>query len=185
MPGRETDTWMWRPAKWFTKTTKGRVVRLVVMHTMEAPEKFNTAENVAKYFQTTTRPASAHVCVDNDSIVQCVRDRDIAFAAPGANHDGVHVELAGYAKQLKGDWDDEYSRAMITKAADVVAQYCLKYNLPCVQLTDTQLKAGVKGIVGHDQVSRVYKRSTHTDPGPNFPWASLIEQANNRIWELK
>lgn len=68
---------------------------------MEAPEKGDTAENIANYFHTTVKQASAHICVDNNSIVQCVLDNDIAWAAPGANSDGIHIEMAGYAKQKK------------------------------------------------------------------------------------
>lgn len=41
---------------------------------MEAPEKSTTAEAVARYFATTATPASAHYNVDDDSIVQSVRE---------------------------------------------------------------------------------------------------------------
>ena len=50
----------------------------------------------------------------------------------------------------------------------------MKYDLPVVHLSDAQLLAGEKGIIGHDQASRVYKKSDHTDPGVNFPWVRFI-----------
>ena len=37
------------------------------------------------------------------------------------------------------------------------------------QLTDAELEAGKKGIIGHVQASRLYKKSTHTDLGHGFP----------------
>lgn len=169
----ETDLWPFVEARHFGKVM-GRKVRVIVIHDMEAPELDKTAENVAQYFATTPTVASAHICVDNNSIVQCVRDSHVAYAAPGCNHDGIQVELAGYAKQTKAEWRDKYSIAMLAIASDAVAQYCLKYIIPAVHLTDQQLKDGARGIVGHDQVSRVYKKSTHTDPGPRFPWNRLI-----------
>lgn len=176
----ETDRWPVVLAKHFTKVTDRRKVRLIVIHSMEAPEKVTTAEAVAKYFRTGTVKASAHVCIDSDSIVQSVMDNDIAYAAPGANHDGIQIELAGYAKQTTKEWLDPYGVLMLDKAANVAAQYCLKYRIPSVnKLTDAQLKSGVSGIVGHDQVSRVYKKSTHTDPGKNFPWTYFVERVNH------
>lgn len=172
----ETDTWPFVRAKHFRAVPGRRTVRVIVLHSMEAAEKGNTAENVARYFQHTDRPASAHVCLDNNSIVQCVLDNDVAFAAPGANADGIHIEMAGYARQTTDDWLDEYSRAVIENAANVAAQYCLKYNIPVRVLSDSELKAGWRGIVSHAQVSAVYKRSTHTDPGAGFPWHLFIDR---------
>lgn len=172
----ETDKWPFFGAK-FVKAVKGlRAVRLVVIHSMEAPEKGETAEATARYFATTVRPASAHLCIDNNSIVQCVHDNDIAAAAPGANTDGIHIELAGYARQTKAEWQDEYGTAMLKLAADAAAQYCLKYDIPVKHLSNDELRSGVKGIVGHYQVSAVYKKSTHTDPGDGFPWDDFIAQ---------
>ena len=67
----------------------GRVVKLIVIHVMEAPEKGNTAESVANYFATTDVVASAHYNVDENSIVHCVQDKDVAYGAPGANRSGI------------------------------------------------------------------------------------------------
>lgn len=171
----ETDEWPFTKARHFKDLPTGeRTVRVLVIHAMEAPEGEQTAENVARYFATTQTVASAHVNVDSNSVVQSVKDSDIAYAAPGANHDGIQIELAGYARQTKKEWLDEFGVRMLNRAADVAAQYCLKYGVPPVQLTDEQLRAGHRGIVGHVQVSNVYKKSTHTDPGPNFPWTYFL-----------
>lgn len=177
----ETDPWPLVRARWFTDVREKRKVRLIVIHDMEAPEKGSTAENIARYFQDPRdargRPvkASAHLCIDNDSIVQCVLDNDVAFAAPGANHDGIQLELAGFARQKRHEWLDPYGILMLDRAADAAAQYCLKYNIPVRQLTNDELRDGVsKGIVGHRQVSQVFKKSDHMDPGPNFPWDHFL-----------
>lgn len=172
---RETDNWPFIEAKWYQKweaPPARRPVRVIVIHDMEFYEKADTAEVIAKDFATrpATNKGSAHICVDNNSIVQCVRDNDIAYAAPGANNDGIQIELAGYQKQSPAEWLDPYGITLLALGGDAVAQYLLKYDLPPNKLTDADLLAGRRGIVGHDQVSRVYKRSTHTDPGVNFPW---------------
>lgn len=173
----ETDKWPFIPTKNFKKTNDTRHVRLLVIHSMEAQEKGDTAEEIAKYFAKTTKEKSAHICVDNNSIVQCVLDNNVAWAAPGANHDGIQIELAGYAKQDPSEWLDSYSTLVIENAAEVCAQYCLKYSIPIRQLTTTQLKdKKSKGIISHAQASQAFKLSDHTDPGNGFPWGHFLER---------
>jgi N-acetyl-anhydromuramyl-L-alanine amidase AmpD len=175
----ETDRFPVVKARFLREATGKRAVRVIVIHSMEAPEKGETAENVARFFQTTENPASAHLCIDNNSIVQCVFDNDIAFAAPGVNSDGIQLELAGFAKQTRAEWLDPYGVLLLENAANAAAQYCLKYDIPVEHLTDAQLAAGRKGIIGHVQATRVYKKSTHTDPGEGFPWDHFIARVSH------
>ncbi|MFB9880949.1 N-acetylmuramoyl-L-alanine amidase [Planobispora siamensis] len=167
-------------ARWYTQ---GRIedIRVVVVHDMEAPESATTAENVARYFATTGTKASAHVCVDSDSRVRCVADAHTAWAAPGANADGLQLEIAGYARQTREQWLDRFSRAALEQAAIQTAEWCAKYGLPARRLTRAQLRAGHKGITSHADVSAVYRRSDHTDPGPNFPWAYFLERVQHHL----
>jgi LysM repeat protein len=156
---------------------KGRLkpVRLIVIHSMEMPEKPSTAEGCARFFATTTRPASAHACVDSDSVVLCVRVKDTAFAAPGANADGYHIEHAGYAKQARREWLDPESSATLAQSAVHAAEKARQLKIPARRLTNAQLADGVsRGFVSHHQVSEVFKRSTHTDPGEGFPWPDYL-----------
>lgn len=169
-------------SKWYGE---GRTVpiRVIVIHDMEAPEGPKTAENVANYFRTlpATSKASAHVCVDQDSAVRCVADADRAWHAPGANSDGLGIELAGYARQTSAEWLDVTSKATIDQAAKVVAGWCEKYDIPAKRLTVAELKAGKRGIVGHVDVSKAYAQTNHTDPGPNFPWDYLISRVKGHL----
>jgi N-acetyl-anhydromuramyl-L-alanine amidase AmpD len=185
----ETDIWPFMQAKFYQPVDhkNPRTVRLIVVHDMEAPETTHTAEDIARYFRDMpdNRPVSAHLCIDADSIVQCVHDRDVAYAAPGANHDGIHLELAGYGRQTRQQWLDTYGQSLLGLAGNAAAQYCLKYGAPVQHLTDAQLKQGLRGIVGHDQVSRVYHKSDHTDPGPNFPWDVFMSRVSQYFIERK
>lgn len=148
-----------------------RKVRLIIVHTMEYPERSNGAEWCAGYFSAGGAPnASAHWAVDNDSVVGMVREADTAWAAPGANADGIQIEHAGYAGQGPGGWADQYSQALLGRSAAVAAGAAARWGIPLRRLTNTQLASGYAGFVGHNQVSAVYKLSTHWDPGPAFPW---------------
>lgn len=159
------------------KATQGRNLDLIVFHDMEAPEAGQTAENVAAYFARQHPPgqaSSAHYNVDNNTVVQSVRDKDIAYCAPGANHNGLHIEHAGYARQTTSEWLDPYGRAMLLRSAKLAEELCTQYQIPIKFITEAGLKLGHRGITTHAAVSQAFRRSSHTDPGFNFPMAYYI-----------
>lgn len=175
------------PAVHYTKGAR-KTVRLGVIHTMEAAEKPSTAEAVAGWFGGKAgKPpqASSHVCIDNDSIVECVKFSDVAWAAPGANHDGYQAEHAGFARQSAEDWADEYSMAMLALSARFMKRKLVTdpaILLP-IQFVDVEgVAGGVKrGFTGHAQISKAFGQSTHTDPGSSFPWDAYLAMVSDAI----
>ena len=162
-------------------TGRRRSIRAIVLHTMEAAEKPTTAENVAAWFAGPNAPmASAHFCVDSDSIVQCVRESDTAFAAPGLNADGIQIEMAGYAAQGADGWADAYSTAMLELAAGLVAELAARWSLPVRFVDAAGLLRGEEGITTHAEVTKAYRESTHTDPGPTFPMTLFLQLAERK-----
>jgi N-acetyl-anhydromuramyl-L-alanine amidase AmpD len=161
-------------ARNFTKAAR-TAVDLVVIHTMEAPDKPTTAESVARWFATGDAKASAHYCVDSDSIVQCVREEDAAWHAPGANRNGIGIEHAGYASRSAANWMDSSTTAMLFRSAKLVARICRQYGIPIVRLTADDLRAKRRGLCGHVDVTDAFNGGKgHTDPGPNFPWEMYL-----------
>jgi hypothetical protein len=187
--GREVlDNIRFVQAKHFTELSPGRHIQLIVIHSMEAPEKGSTAEAVAQYFADGAggRPASAHYCIDNNSIVQCVQTRDIAFAAPNANRNGIHLEHAGYARQTKAQWLDEFSLAMLKNSAWLCGRVLTpKYRIPVQFLNARDLKRArvdtdIKGFTTHAEVTKAFNSGGHTDPGKGFPvreYLTMVMQA--------
>ena len=161
--------------------TNGRQIDLIVIHTMEIDEKPDTAELCARWFQNPTAKVSAHYCVDDNSIVQCVRDQDVGWHAPGANHDGIGIEHAGRAAQTGRDWSDAYSKAMLERSSELVADLCRKYKIPAVWLHAADLKAGKRGITTHKAVSDAFKRGSHWDPGQGFPVQKYLAMVQKKL----
>jgi N-acetyl-anhydromuramyl-L-alanine amidase AmpD len=161
-------------ARWFTKTN-GRRIDYIVIHDMEAAEKGDTAENVARFFATTPVKASAHYNVDNNSIVQSVREQDIAYHAPPNLH-SIGIEHAGFARQTRDQWLDAYGKAMLALSAQLMAELLTKYDLPAQFLSAEDLKAGKRGITTHRNVSKAFGQTSHTDPGPDFPVAWYMDR---------
>lgn len=171
------------PARNFTRS-RLRASRLIVIHDMELLQGPNTAEACARFFQNQSpskKPrSSAHFCCDKNSIVQCVSLGDTAWAAPNANADGIHFELAGRAAQSRADWTDKDDDEMLTWAACEVALVfgLLRFfgvPIEARRLTPNEIRDGKAGICGHNDVTAAFRtRGGHTDPGPNFPWDIFI-----------
>jgi N-acetyl-anhydromuramyl-L-alanine amidase AmpD len=168
-------------ARHFTPANRS-AVDLVVLHSMEAPEKPDTAEAVARWMAGKTAPqASFHYGVDVDSVVRLVADKDVAWHAPGANHNGIGVEHAGYAGQRPLDWADPYSAAMLHLSAQLVAALVERWSVPIKWVGAAELVKGVRGITTHAEVSVAFKRSDHWDPGPDFPAEGYLELVRNAV----
>ena len=147
----------------------GRRIDVVVMHTMEIAERKDAAEICARWFASPVSKVSAHYCVDADTVVQCVREKDIAWHARGGNTSSIDVELAGFARQRREDWADAYSSAVLGRAATLVADACRRRAIPVRWIVAADLAAGSRGITGHSEVSKAHRKSDHWDPGPGFP----------------
>jgi N-acetyl-anhydromuramyl-L-alanine amidase AmpD len=169
-------------ARNFTRGPRNGAVRLVVIHTAECDETNRAAENLAAWAAGPNAPqASWHYAVDADSVTQSVLERDVAWHAPGVNGVAIGVEHAGRAKQLAGEWADAYSRTLLARSAVLVAGICQRWHVPARRLTASEVLAGAAGICGHKEVSDAFKRSSHWDPGPAFPWAIYLEIVSNQL----
>jgi N-acetyl-anhydromuramyl-L-alanine amidase AmpD len=155
-------------------------VDLVVIHSAEIGESLEGAEALQKVCATNLRVASWHYAVDANSVTQSVREMDIAFHAPGANHNGIGIELSGRARQSQAEWQDAFSFHMLELAAELTAGICKRWNIPVVFVSAETMKLpGARGITTHREVSRAFKKSDHWDPGPHFPMAWFLERVRH------
>lgn len=174
------------PAKWFYKGRKPTTRTVLVIHDMEVRDGALTAEAVANVFKTGKAKASAHFTIDLDSVCQCVSVLDTAFAAPGANNDGIQFELAGFARQTRQEWQKD--EALLDQAAVAVAEVIVylkqvhKRIVPVQRMTKTQLlNKSQSGLAGHRDVNDAFHLSTHTDPGSNFPWDIFLRKVAAQV----
>lgn len=159
---------------------RSRDIRHIVIHTAEMAEKPTGAEALGAWVSGPSAPqASWHYAVDNDSVVQCLDDKYIAWHAPGANRSGIGIEHVGYAKQGPAEWRDDFSAAMLQLSARLTAALCRKWGIPPLFIDAEGLKRGEAGITTHDAVSRAFKKSTHYDPGSHFPMELYLEMVQD------
>lgn len=155
----------------------------IMIHDMEAPEKGTTAEAVARYFQRASVRASAHLNIDNNSIVQSVAFADGAWACPFYNRSAIHLEHAGYARQSRHQWSDEYSTAMLDRSAREAARLAHEFDIPVRWLTRAQVRQGTaRGFLTHwDATKAGVGGNTHTDPGPGFPRDRYLDRVRHYL----
>ncbi|AKJ72574.1 endolysin [Gordonia phage GMA2] len=67
--------------------------------------------------------------------------------------------------------------AMLEIIAQNVAQWSVTYNIPLRILNAEQVRAGLKGICGHNEISLAFRQTDHTDPGVNFPKTRIVARA--------
>lgn len=162
-------------------------VELVVIHSAEIGESLEGAEALMRVCAKggvfppghpkagQPSPASWHYSADADSICQSVLEGDTAYHAPGASHRSIGIELSGRARQTADEWDDDFSTRMLDRVAQLVAAICRRWSLPCAFITPEGLRRGERGITGHVHVSQAFKKSSHWDPGPGFPWERFTD----------
>jgi N-acetyl-anhydromuramyl-L-alanine amidase AmpD len=144
------------------------VINLVVIHDTEG----TTAEGGA-YTLTHRTDASTHVVVDDAHTFRVLPDTIIAWCVKSYNTPTIHVEQAGLASWSTMTWRDRVKT--IRRAAWWAAYWMREYNIPFVFRSVADLNSGrISGYTSHNNLSlSTLSDSTHTDPGPNYPWAML------------
>jgi N-acetyl-anhydromuramyl-L-alanine amidase AmpD len=159
-------------------------IRNIVIHTAEIGESLEGAEALMRACAVGRPPksdgsankASWHYAVDANSITQSVRDDHTAWHAPGLSHCSIGIELSGRARQTRAEWADDFSSRTLELTAQLVARLCAKHGVPHVLCDETGLRYAASGICGHVHVSKAFRKSSHWDPGPAFPWASFLDR---------
>jgi hypothetical protein len=142
------------------------VSQVVVIH---ATDGTGTARNEADYATHRPDKTSAHFYVDEAQTIQALDTSHIAYGCLyHGNHISVQFELCGRSNQISDD--------TMRRAAPTVARVCREFGIPVRHLSADQVRAGVKGICGHDAITAAFPEDggDHTDPGGAFPWATFI-----------
>lgn len=168
-PDREGGPIVWPP-------------RLAVLHTSEGGELPTSARQLCHAMtlpgdrQTSTGGvygSSYHVVFDFHVVRSVKTLASARFAAAGANSVSVHGVFPGRAGQTRDEWLADPAGMMITQAALWLLDLEQRCLVPARRLDEEQVAAGASGYCDHAAISHVYKRSTHWDVGPGFPWDVL------------
>jgi N-acetyl-anhydromuramyl-L-alanine amidase AmpD len=144
----------------------------------------NTSNNAsasaeASYATRRTDGTSSHFYCDGHEVIQSL-DTSVraghAGSSNGNNH-AVAVEITGVNSWNRQQWLD---RVAWTELGRVLAQVCKAYGISDRRATVAEMirNPKVQAFYGHDDMRRAWGGTTHTDPGPGFPWDKLFAAVN-------
>jgi N-acetyl-anhydromuramyl-L-alanine amidase AmpD len=159
---------------------KRKPIRMIVLHSAENQELAGQANHLVAWFAGDAAPqASAHYMIDDKVIAQSVDDKDIAWATDvwERNIESISIEMSGHADQTAAQWADKYSKSVIANTVKLCKDLAIKYKIPPVQLTLSQILDGkTKGYCTHAQITQAHKIvGGHMDPGINFPISDFLK----------
>lgn len=129
----------------------------------------------ASYATRRTDGVSSHFYVDHDSITQSL-DTEARAGHAGSrngNENAIAIEITG----ANGWSRDRWLRSVAwDRLAQVLAVLCRHYGIEPRRASVAEMDANprVRAFYGHDDMRRAWGGTTHTDPGPNFPWDHLL-----------
>jgi hypothetical protein len=144
----------------------------------------NTSNNASdeaesSYATRRTDGVSSHFYCDKDSVTQSL---DTAAKAGHAgstngNENAIAVEITGANGWSRAQWLTSVAWDQLGR---VLADVCRHYGIAVRRATVAEMQSNpkVKAFYGHDDMRRAWGGTTHTDPGPNFPWDRLFQAVN-------
>jgi N-acetyl-anhydromuramyl-L-alanine amidase AmpD len=141
-----------------------------------------TARQEADYATRRTDGVSAHFYVDATTVIQSL-DTDARAGHAGSstgNENSIAVEITGMNGNSRQWWLDNVAW---DRLADVLSVLCRHYGVAPRRATVAEMGANprVRAFYGHDDMRLAWGGTTHTDPGPNFPWDHLLATVSRAI----
>lgn len=158
------------------------------LHVPVFPERLDGAERIAGYFRDprnadgTPRIASTHFTLDPNSTIRCADDDMRCASMAGANSNGIHVEITGYADQTAEQWLDNYSKRCLARTARLFRLYHEVYGIRPTILSVAEARARTKtGMLKHSTAVEAFGGDYRSDPGPNFPDEYFVALCRDEI----
>lgn len=141
-------------------------ISCVVIHDTEG-----TTASGGAHTLTTRTDASTQLVCDDSVTYRIVPELTVPCGVRDVNSWTLHIEQAGIASWSERTWRTKVKT--IQRAAFWTAFWMKKFDIPAHFLTTPEINAGKrKGYTSHNNLSlSSVSSSTHTDPGPNYPWA--------------
>jgi hypothetical protein len=139
----------------------GAAVRLLVVHTTENDADVTSAADIAAYFSRSASQVSAHVVIDDDTVIQCVDYGNACWAVAGYNNVSESAEMVGRAAYGTFDW--QRHAGTIARAVQWLRDRSAARGIPLVYLSAADVAAGRSGWTSHLNLGQL--GGGHHDPG--------------------
>lgn len=165
----------------------GQQLRYIIEHGTAGA---GTAQDIAHYFATTTRPAGTHFIIGQDgTVVQCVLIENAAWGNGGPIEDATHKAAPFWPRNINAnlltvsiehckphtDNSDLLTAVQQEASFELDAWLCQHYGIPA------RAADAAGGITGHYSIDPVNKARC---PGP-FPWSELWTALGAKVVDYK
>jgi hypothetical protein len=129
---------------------------------------------------------SAHFYVDGDSVTQALdTDRKAGHAGSAyGNNNAIAIEVTGVNAWTRGQWLERVAWNKLGAVIAYIVQHDPDYagwQNRRASVAEMRSNPRVKALYGHDDMRQAWGGTTHTDPGPNFPWDRLIQAIGDAL----
>lgn len=160
----------------------GSKPRCIVIHSVESEATPGLAWSLANGWLQ-TQPVSVHAIADPVECVRMVPIDTVAYHCGGGNGVSVGIEHTGRAAWSFAQWVSGDSHQgqkpgafdALRNGARCVAEWCKALGIPRVWLTPAEAAAGARGLITHNTARLAFGGTSHTDPGPGFPYAIYLK----------
>ncbi len=159
--------------------------KAIVIHGTVSADDAGTARNIARWWAGPNSPVtSCHYTVDPVEVIQSVGDHVVAYHS-GYNKNTIGIELCDEQAGPASRWLDKDSKAILARAARLVAELCLAYDIKAERPTVAELKKkGPHGVYGHNDSRLAFGYTTHTDPR-DFDWDGFLHDVQTEIRKIR
>jgi N-acetyl-anhydromuramyl-L-alanine amidase AmpD len=141
-----------------------------------------TAEGEASYATRRTDTVSSHFYVDRTMVIQSLDTNARAghAASKTGNENAIAVEITGTNDKSRSWW---LANVAWGELGRVLAVVCKAYGITPRRASVAEMKSNptVKAFYSHNDMRLAWGGTTHTDPGPNFPWDKLFQAVNSAL----
>lgn len=163
-------------------------IPFIVIHSTEGPMSDGNARALAAWFARSPANGgpgtSATDIFDPIDSVQMLPWNIIPYhVGPKGNPKGTGSEHCGSVKLTKAQWLTDRAKSMLDKSARAKAAEARSRGwtlAQCRWLTVSEVARFVAGFCTHNDIRLALGGTTHSDPGPNFPYTWYMERV--RFW---
>lgn len=147
-----------------------RQINMVVIHTTQGgPNPVNAARNWFSIPGPQRNPPKSNgihylTSAEDTTIVQAVREQDVAFHAGVVNQNSIGIEMCANA-----DKKETLTDMLYYNTARLTRDICDRYSIPIDR----------EHIVGHVETYTTQSPQNHHDPGKYWDWDRFIEEVLN------
>lgn len=153
--------------------------RLIVIHSVESDIKEGLGWSLATgWWQNPSNKSSVHGISDPSEAVLMAPDNRVAWHCGSGNAISWGFEHVGRAAFTTDQWltnGDGRGLQSLRNSARETAKLAKKFGIPARWLKLQEIKDGKAGFCTHNDMRLVYGGTTHTDPGPGFPYALYMQ----------